>query len=496
MPSRPSLANPWCVAAFAVSLLSSTGVSAAADTTYYGVYMNGRKIGWMRYVAEDIASPEGKRIRLTTDGVLTIELMGTSVRQESTIVSMCDEKLRPLTQEYAITSNGSTMRLRATYRQRQVDVEITSGGSPLRRTLTVPGDGVLSADSSFLTLGADPLIGSKLVVYYLNPLTINLDRATITVEARERVTYAGEAFDAVRTLAVTPLGRIRTWESPPGQVLWGELPLGMAMFRMPESDALSAAAREPTHMSSSPTTSADLKPPADFALATAVTTDRPIVEPRKLRSLTLEVSGIGSPSLAITDNRQTVTPVPGKAGTYRIAIQVPSQTPDRRLPIRSASLARFAGRAPYLDIDNGRIRQLAASLRDPKSARRTASRIRNWVHRNLVPDFSIGVPRSSVDVLQRKRGVCRDYAVLAAALARAAGIPARLVGGVVYADGRFYYHAWIECWMGDWVAYDATLPTDLVDATHVKFAHGDPTDMMRVYEVIGKLQVRVISSGR
>jgi hypothetical protein len=37
----------------------------------------------------------------------------------------------------------------------------------------------------------------------------------------------------------------------------------------------------------------------------------------------------------------------------------------------------------------------------------------------MKPDYTIGVPRSCKDVLQRPRGVCRDYATLFAGLARA-----------------------------------------------------------------------------
>jgi len=85
--------------------------------------------------------------------------------------------------------------------------------------------------------------------------------------------------------------------------------------------------------------------------------------------------------------------------------------------------------------------------------------------------------------------------VLFGALARSAGLPTRLVGGLVYAEGRFFYHAWVECWTGAWTPFDATMDTDFVDATHMKFAQGDPTDMMMVFAVVGKLSVKVLDSG-
>ena len=118
----------------------------------------------------------------------------------------------------------------------------------------------------------------------------------------------------------------------------------------------------------------------------------------------------------------------------------------------------------------------------------------------MTPDASIGVPRSASDILNRRRGVCRDYATLFAALARSAGIPTRLCAGVVYADMNgtpaFFYHAWDECYVGSWVAidptlYDASLGINYVDATHIKFAQGEVTEMYDAVSVVGKLKISI-----
>jgi hypothetical protein len=96
--------------------------------------------------------------------------------------------------------------------------------------------------------------------------------------------------------------------------------------------------------------------------------------------------------------------------------------------------------------------------------------------------------------MKRPRGVCRDYATLFAGIARAAGIPTRLAGGITYAQGKFFYHAWVECWVGQWVPFDATLNQDFVDATHVKFAQGDVNEMFNVANVIGRLKLSSVKA--
>jgi len=68
------------------------------------------------------------------------------------------------------------------------------------------------------------------------------------------------------------------------------------------------------------------------------------------------------------------------------------------------------------------------------------------------------------------------------------------VAGVIYADGRFYYHAWDEVWVGRWLPMDATLPTDFVDATHIKFTEGGVPEMFRIAGVIGRLRMEVVEA--
>jgi len=69
------------------------------------------------------------------------------------------------------------------------------------------------------------------------------------------------------------------------------------------------------------------------------------------------------------------------------------------------------------------------------------------------------------DILQRGRGICTDYAILYAALCRAAGIPARFVQGIpvftmlTEGDGRLSYgHAWVEIKLPSygWIPIDVT----------------------------------------
>ena len=75
--------------------------------------------------------------------------------------------------------------------------------------------------------------------------------------------------------------------------------------------------------------------------------------------------------------------------------------------------------------------------RDPL---RTARLLTEWVYEQLDKEITLSVP-SAVEVLETRRGDCNEHTILFVALARAIGLPARPAAGLVYVEGRFYYHA-------------------------------------------------------
>jgi transglutaminase-like putative cysteine protease len=91
--------------------------------------------------------------------------------------------------------------------------------------------------------------------------------------------------------------------------------------------------------------------------------------------------------------------------------------------------------------------------------------------------------------------------VLYAALARAAGLPTRMVAGVVYMPGdggtpaAFYYHAWNEVWLGAWIAVDPTFGQFPADATHVELVEGGPDKGVALIGMLGQLRFDVEDAG-
>ena len=100
----------------------------------------------------------------------------------------------------------------------------------------------------------------------------------------------------------------------------------------------------------------------------------------------------------------------------------------------------------------------------------------------------------ALNTLAQGMGDCNEYAVLFAALARAAGIPAQIEAGLVYQRGRFYYHAWNRVHIHGWVTVDALKGQLPADATHIRLVRGNLPEQMEILPMIGNLSIQIIDS--
>ena len=75
---------------------------------------------------------------------------------------------------------------------------------------------------------------------------------------------------------------------------------------------------------------------------------------------------------------------------------------------------------------------------------------------------------------------------------RAAGIPARISVGLAYTREKFFYHAWVEAYTGEWVTMDPTLNQIPADVTHISLLRGNIDKQVEIMGLIGKLRLEVI----
>ena len=81
---------------------------------------------------------------------------------------------------------------------------------------------------------------------------------------------------------------------------------------------------------------------------------------------------------------------------------------------------------------------------------------------------------SAGEVLRTKSGDCTEHSALFAALSRAAGIPAKMVYGVVLnPGGEFFFHNWNEVFAdGKWISVDSTFNLIPADSSRITLIYG------------------------
>jgi len=249
--------------------------------------------------------------------------------------------------------------------------------------------------------------------------------------------------------------------------------------------------------------------PADILAASFIRPDKAIPRPRELGRLRMllkplagDADGLGLQSgpfqqVEPTDEGLVVT-LTRAAGTPDLSYKLPYEGTEHA-PLQRPNV--------WMESDNEVIRQMAReAVGDETDALAAARRIERYVREAItVKDLSLGFA-TAVEAAEQKAGDCTEHAVLAAAMARAAGMPSRVVGGLVYADllpgvqgGGFGYHMWAEVFVGEWLPVDAALGGH--DATHlalVRSGLNGPDDLFAISAAIcrffGAVAVEVLET--
>jgi len=165
--------------------------------------------------------------------------------------------------------------------------------------------------------------------------------------------------------------------------------------------------------------------------------------------------------------------------------------------------------SPECDAEDTKIRRLARrATRNSKTPSSKADALRKYVTRYITnKNLNVGFATAS-EVVRNRSGDCTEHGVLLAALARAAGLPARGVSGIVEIpagagisrkQGSFGYHMWTQVYIdGKWVDIDAALRQTDCDPTHVALAiiplqgEGMMGTIAALIPLLGQLDIEVL----
>jgi hypothetical protein len=254
----------------------------------------------------------------------------------------------------------------------------------------------------------------------------------------------------------------------------------------------------------------DVKYVADTMISSAIMPATPVTEPRDVTKITVRVTGITDDRLIMKDARQAYLLEENESGegegaagpasppqvSYLLTVRKDDLDTFRHstVPMREAQFGAALRPSTFVQSSDPKIVNLAKNIvGDEENSVEVMKKLNRWVYRTLEKEFTASVS-NALDTLERRSGDCTEHSVLFVALARAAGLPAREVSGIVYSGeyGGFFFHQWAEVFVGKWVATDPTFDQPIADATHIKLTEGDLLQQVRISSVIGRLGIEVL----
>jgi len=436
-----------------------------------GVVFNGNKIG---FTHTRVAGAGEHRWTIEGEAVMRFHMLGFDKRVRAETRDLVDDEARLLEFDYRYVLDESRQRLKGAVREGRIEFELSdaAGRTIERREIPVSGPLYPAGVLDILPVLHGLRVGAEYRWQVFNGETQQVDEALQRIESYETSeVFQGAAF------------KLRTEMLGMDSTTWIDA-RGRPVFELAMNGVMIAALEDETTARGYLAAAALNKSDAilDWSLVKAPLA---LADPRK--AVYLRIVLPGAERLPLSDERQNCR---------REAADVVCVI-DATRAAAPGSAEEALKPSAVVTSNDPKIRELARGLVSPRmNAREKVAAILAWLDANIAPEAVDAF--SARDVLDAKRGECQGHAWLYAALARALGVPTRIVNGLVYAPeyGGFLYHSWAESLIdGDWRAVDPTFGQAQADATHIALGRGESmADLVPLVEWMGKTTIRVVEA--
>ncbi|MGH7172097.1 MAG: transglutaminase-like domain-containing protein [Gemmataceae bacterium] len=466
--------------------------------------IEGAKVGFLHTTVRRIESEGGKRLRATAELDLTFKRNKTllRLRRQHGTEETADGKVVGVFMRQG-QEGGRQLVLAGQLEDGRMHVRIDKGRIDRRLRWSDDVIGLYRLEHLFQERKPKP--DDRWTVQRYDPTYNTVVTLRVAVKEREEVALsAGKPRVKLLRVELTaqPLEVPGIKVQPPPEVWWLDERF-VPRRRQFELEGLGTVVltRTTRQTATAPTAAGRL---TDIGLKTLIPLNGSLARPYATRAVVYRVTlrGDSDPGSALArDAHQEIRDLQGN--TFELHVH-PPRKPVGRVDAAVAP-AECLESCHFIDSADARVKELARrAVGDEKDAWTKAKRIERWVKRNMRVDNAVPLEAASVAARQL-RGDCRQYALLTAALCRAAGIPARTAVGLLYVEkGRrplMGFHMWTEVWIdGQWLGLDATLGLGGVSAAHVKISdhswHDTPslTPLLPASRILGKMTIRVLSS--
>jgi hypothetical protein len=441
----------------------------AERDTWMKIMQQDRKIGFSRSLLSK--TPDGYSLqesvfmRINTMGMIQDVTLKTEgiLNQDLTLKSFVFE----------ISSGRFDFRATGEIKGEILSIHTSEAGTPRRMDIPVKNKPYLAAviAGAAFSGGANP--GDVFTLDIFDPASMGQIPVLVKIGDKEEIVAGGEKTPAVKILVTFKGTTQYLWIGNNGEILKEKGVLGMSLEKTTKEDALNGLSFQASE---------------DLTKTASVLSNVSIDDPGKISFFKAEIEGIETARLMMTGERQVF-----ENGIITIERESLLGLPVNPYTKQSEKeWLYFLKPDQFIQSDNKKIKEIALKVTDPADPPLTKARkIVKWINDNIEKRPVISLP-DALSTIQNRAGDCNEHAVLMAALSRAAGVPAKIEAGLVYLNGRFYYHAWNLLYLGRWISVDPLFGQIPADATHIRFSSGEPKEQLALVGIIGKVKLKVI----
>lgn len=451
--------------------------------TWRGVYYRGEKIGFT--VSQTIRTEEG--FELQEDARLVMTLFGSTSTTTIHTTAWVDTNFVLRSFEFSLDPGTGPMKVRGAINApgsapdaiQRLSIAITSSGGTRTEERRLGEAPVMALNLSRLLASRGLAAGARHRWTIFDPATLTNAPVDVRVSAREVVRTRDGIIPAFRVELAYQGLTMTSWVTDTGEVVREESPLGLMTLR--ESPEQARGLAIPGRVQE------------DLLRMSAVVPvmRRRIDEPRDVRRMRIRLEGADLAAPNVQGVGQTVD---GSILEIQDPRTLQAGPADPEAGTYLAAESFIESDAPEI------VAEAARAVQGAVGPRARAERLTRYVNALLDKKPTVSLP-SALEVLRTKVGDCNEHTVLYVAMARAAGIPARIAVGLVFirgAQGAFYYHAWPEVYLdegagrGLWLPVDPTLNQFPADGTHIRLVRGGLDQQAAIVPLIGRLKMTVL----
>ncbi len=445
------------------------GNALSEKETWMNVFQDNRKIGY----SHAIISKTGEGYLLSEELFLRINTMGFAQDLKLFTKGTLESDLTLSTFDFNLSSGLFQFKAEGKVSGEAISVQTEVEGKKSQVNIPIKVKPHLTSGIIQAVANSTPEPGEEFSYSIFDPATMATMPIRVKVMSHEEIKIMEQLVPSTKIAIIFKGITQFSWIGDNGDVLKEEGMLGLSLVKTTKEEALFGLPIQ---------ASQDLTKVA--SVASNIIFDHPV----EMEVLKVRISGIEFDDMTLEGGRQTFS-------DNLLIIKKESLSDFQNVEKHSSAVESekaFLIATPFIQSDHPDIKKTVETIvAEGDTPLEKIKKIVAWIEKNIEKRPVLSLP-DALSTLKNRVGDCNEHAVLTAAFSRAVGIPARVEAGLVYMNGRFYYHAWNRLFIRRWITADSVFGQVPADVTHIRFGIGAQQAQLDLLNLIDKVKVEVV----